>query len=102
MLRLARSWPRESPERRQRRQTAASLLGPSENEDWIDAHTIFLARTDVEQRDSAVDPVRSGAIADRLRGELRGANSGPGNKGKCRLGDHRPHGPTKENYHVSN
>ena len=44
MLRCARSWPRGSSERNQRRQTAASLRGLFANEEWLDAHTVFLIR----------------------------------------------------------
>ena len=42
MLRYARSWPRGSSERNQRRQTAASLRSLFSNEEWLDAHTAFL------------------------------------------------------------
>jgi hypothetical protein len=44
MLRYARSWPRGSSERNQRRQTAASLRSLSKNIEWLDAHTVFLIR----------------------------------------------------------
>ena len=44
MLRYARSWPRGSSERNQRRQTAASLRGLFANKEWLDAHTVFLIR----------------------------------------------------------
>jgi hypothetical protein len=44
MLRYARSWPRGSSERNQRRQTAASLRSLFENKEWLDAHTVFLIR----------------------------------------------------------
>ena len=44
MLRYARSWPRGSSERNQRRQTAASLRSLSKNTEWLDAHTVFLIR----------------------------------------------------------
>jgi hypothetical protein len=44
MLRCARSWPRGSSERNQRRQTAASLRSLSRNKEWLDAHTFFLIR----------------------------------------------------------
>jgi hypothetical protein len=44
MLRYARSWPRGSSERYQRRQTAASLRSLFSNEEWLDAHTVFLIR----------------------------------------------------------
>jgi len=44
MLRCARSWPRGSSERNQRRQTAASLRSLVGNNEWLDAHTVFLIR----------------------------------------------------------
>jgi hypothetical protein len=44
MLRYARSWPRGSSERNQRRQTAASLRSLFGNEEWLDAHTVFIIR----------------------------------------------------------
>jgi hypothetical protein len=44
MLRYARSWPRGSSERNQRRQTAASLRSLLGNKEWLDAHTVFLIR----------------------------------------------------------
>jgi hypothetical protein len=44
MLRYARSWPRGSSERNQRRQTAASLRSLFNNKEWLDAHTVFLFR----------------------------------------------------------
>jgi hypothetical protein len=44
MLRYARSWPRGSSERNQRRQTAASLRSLVGNKEWLDAHTVFLIR----------------------------------------------------------
>ena len=44
MLRYARSWPRGSSERDQRRQTAASLRRLSGNKKWLDAHAAFLIR----------------------------------------------------------
>ena len=44
MLRYARSWPRGSPERNQRRQTADSLRRLVGNKEWLDAHTVFLIR----------------------------------------------------------
>ena len=44
MLRYARSWPRGSSERNQRRQTAASLRSLFGHKEWLDAHTIFLIR----------------------------------------------------------
>jgi hypothetical protein len=44
MLRYARSWPRGSSERNQRRQTAASLRSLFANKEWLDAHTVFLIR----------------------------------------------------------
>jgi hypothetical protein len=44
MLRYARSWPRGSSERNQRRQTAASLRSLFGNKEWLDAHTVFLIR----------------------------------------------------------
>ena len=46
MLRYARSWPRGSSERNQRRQTAASLRSLSRNKEWLDAHAVFLIRED--------------------------------------------------------
>ena len=42
MLRYARSWPRGSSERNQRRQTAASLRSLFGNKEWLDAHTVFV------------------------------------------------------------
>jgi hypothetical protein len=44
MLRYARSWPRGSSERNQRRQTAASLRSLFGNKEWLNAHTVFLIR----------------------------------------------------------
>jgi hypothetical protein len=44
MLRYARPLPRGSSERNQRRQTAASLRSLFANEEWLDAHTVFLIR----------------------------------------------------------
>jgi hypothetical protein len=44
MLRHARSWPRGSSERNQRRQTAASLRSLFGNKEWVDAHTVFPIR----------------------------------------------------------
>jgi hypothetical protein len=44
MLRCARSWPRGSSERNQRRQTAVSLCSLSKNRVWLDAHTVFITR----------------------------------------------------------
>jgi hypothetical protein len=44
MLRYARSWPRGSSERNQRRQTAASLRTLVGNKEWLDAHSVFLIR----------------------------------------------------------
>jgi hypothetical protein len=44
MLRCARSWPRGSSERNQRRQTAASLRSLPGNKEWLDAHTVFVIR----------------------------------------------------------
>jgi hypothetical protein len=44
MLRYARSWPRGSSERNQRRQTAASLRSLFGNKEWLDAHTVFIIR----------------------------------------------------------
>jgi hypothetical protein len=40
MLRFARSLPRESSERIERRQIAASLRSLFRNKAWLDAHTI--------------------------------------------------------------
>ena len=44
MLRYARSWPRGSSERNQRRQTAGSLRSLFANKEWLDVHTGFLIR----------------------------------------------------------
>jgi hypothetical protein len=44
MLQYARSWPRGSSERTQRRQTAASLRRLFGNKEWVDAHTVFVIR----------------------------------------------------------
>src|SRR5581483_9548067 len=44
MLRCARSWPRASSERNQRRQTATSLRSPLGNKELLDAHTVFFIR----------------------------------------------------------
>jgi len=76
MLRHARSWPRGSSERKQRRQTAASFRTFSEKSEWLDAHTIFLVREDAHQapRVALVDPMKSRETAGWLRGELRPPN----------------------------
>src|SRR5580693_7272245 len=72
MLRHARSWPRGSSERSQRRQAAASFRSLSGNSEWLDAHAIFLVRKDVDQRLVAIgDPMKSVEAAGFLRGELR-------------------------------
>ena len=44
MLRYARSWPRGSSKRNQRRQTAALLRSLFGNKERVDAHTVFLIR----------------------------------------------------------
>ena len=44
MLQCARSWPRGSSERNQRRQAAASLRRLFGNKEWLDAHTVFVVR----------------------------------------------------------
>jgi hypothetical protein len=52
MLRYARSWPRGSSERNQRRQTAASLRSLSKSKEWLDAHTVFLIREHYRDKES--------------------------------------------------
>ena len=44
MLRCARSWPRGSSERNQRRQPPLRCAVSSETKEWLDAHTVFLIR----------------------------------------------------------
>ena len=72
MLRHARSWPRGSSERSQRRRTAASFRSLSGNKEWLDAHTIFLIREDAHPPVvELADPMKSRETAGWLRGELR-------------------------------